>query len=60
MSRDKTRIRSIIKSMRKLGCSEQEIFCKYFSIRSNKPHQNSESREIINALIFRLSYLLED
>ena len=38
MSRDKTRIRSIIKSMKKEGFSFWDMFLKYEDIKNNKPH----------------------
>lgn len=50
MSRDKTRIRSIVKSMKKEGYSFWDVFLKYEDIQSNKPHRKAKVKKFFNNL----------
>lgn len=47
MSRDKTRIRSIIRSMKKEGYSFWDLYLKYNDIQSNKPHRAAAVKRFV-------------
>lgn len=51
MSRDKTRIRSIVKSMKQLGANEEETEEYVYLCMFKKPHVIAQIRK--NAKIFR-------